>query len=58
MIICHDWKGRPIDDQDGEYYYNTEYGLVMDSEIEDFITETWGEPMSIQDHIEEAEMIQ
>lgn len=48
-LIAHDWRGEQIYSDDGDRYFSTEYGFVLDPEDESdlcrFMAKHYGESM-------------
>ena len=50
-VVAYDWRNEPIYDWDGEHYFQTDDGWVMDDslEIRDFMEHVWGTAYPIND---------
>ncbi|GEM_PF-3722623 len=50
-VVAHDWQGEPIFDWDGEDYFKTDDGWVMDDllEIRKYMEHVWGNAYPIND---------
>ena len=54
-VIAYDWQDEPIFDTDGEHYFNTDHGYVMNDlyELREYITWLYGNACQVGDNLKE-----